>query len=286
MNVMTKIVLGIVTVVLLIAAFIYFTFKSRPSTYDHPAAKKVEISQKWELPNELEEVSGIAWIRDSLVAAVQDEEGIIFIYDLGGSRVIREIPFGEKGDYEGITLVDSTAYVLRSDGVIFEVADFMAPSPKTTEFQTGLKKNLDAEGLCYDPSANRLLIAVKDYSSDSYKPVYAFNLNTKELEEEPALKIDFHDPVFLILDQRRNHKLMRPSEINIHPLTGEYYILEGVIPKLLILDAQGKSRKLLVLDREQFPQAEGLTFSPNGDLYISNESNNQKPNILKVDLDQ
>jgi uncharacterized protein YjiK len=286
MNVMTRIVLGIVAAVLLVAAFIYFTFNSRPSTYDHPAAKKVEISQKWELPKELEEVSGIAWIRDSLVAAVQDEDGIIFIYDLAGSRVIREISFGEKGDYEGISLVDSTAYVLRSDGVLFEVEYFLKPNPRTTKIETGIQKNLDAEGLCYDPSGNRLLIAVKDHTGENFKPVYAFNLATKKLEKEPALRINFDDPVFLILDQRRNHKLMRPSEINIHPLTGEYYILEGVIPKLLILDSQGNSRQLHVLDREQFPQAEGLTFSPNGDLYISNESNNQQPNILKVDLDQ
>ncbi|HSI68977.1 MAG TPA: SdiA-regulated domain-containing protein [Gillisia sp.] len=286
MNKITKIVLGIVAAVLLVAAFIYFSFKSRPSTYEHPAAIKVEIIEKWELPMELEEVSGIAWIDDKRVAAIQDEDGIIFIYDLNSSGIEQEIPFGDRGDYEGITLVDSSAYVLRSDGVLFEVANFLSPFPITTEFQTGLQKNLDAEGLSYDPTGNRLLIAVKDYKNDNFKPVFAFNLNTKKLEEEPALKIDFHDPVFLILDQRRNHKLMRPSEINIHPLTGEYYILEGVIPKLLILDARGKSKKLLVLDREQFPQAEGLTFSPNGDLYISNESNHEKPNILKVDLDE
>ncbi|MCM4158956.1 hypothetical protein FHG64_01675 [Antarcticibacterium flavum] len=282
---MTRIALGIVIAVLLVAAFIYFSFKSRPSTYIHPAAEEVEISQKWELPGELEEVSGIAWIGENQIAAVQDEEGIIFIYDLISSKIIREIPFGERGDYEGITLVDSTAYVLRSDGVLFEVKDFLEPNPQTKIHKTGLKRNLDAEGLCYDPRGNRLLIAIKDHTGKDFKPVYAFSLSGNNLEEEPALKINFDDPVFAILDQRRNHKVLRPSEINIHPVTGEYYILEGVIPKLLILDPQGNSKRLLVLDREQFPQAEGLTFSPNGDLYISNESNNQKPNILKVVLE-
>lgn len=286
MNGITKIVLGIVTAVLLVAAFIYFSFNSRPSTFDHPAARKVGILQKWELPMELEEVSGIAWIKENLIAAIQDEEGIIFIYDLNSSSLVKEVNFGEEGDYEGITLVDSTAYVLRSDGVIFEVENFMEPSPKTRKFLTGINKNMDAEGLCYDSVGNRLLIAVKDHPSDEHKPIFAFNLTSKKLEKQPALKINFDNPAFRILDQRKSHKILRPSEINIHPLTGEYYVLEGVIPKLLILDPQGKSKKLYVLDREQFPQAEGLTFSPDGDLYISNESNNQKPNILKVDLDQ
>lgn len=282
---MTKIAIGIVTAVLLVAAFIYFSFKSRPSSYIHPAAEELEISQKWELPMELEEVSGIAWIDDYKLAAVQDEEGIIFIYDLNSSQIIKKIAFGDKGDYEGIALVDSTAYVLRSDGVLFEVRNFLKPNPNTNVFKTGLGKKLDTEGLCYDPSGNRLLIAIKDHTGENFKPVYAFNLTTKKLEEEPALKIRYDDPVFKILDQRRNHKLMRPSEINIHPLTGDYYILEGVIPKLLILDPQGKTKKLLVLEREQFPQAEGLTFSPSGELYISNEGKDQEPNILKIELD-
>lgn len=282
---MTKIALGIVTAVLLVAAFIYFSFKSRPSSYIHPAAEEVEISQKWELPMELEEVSGIAWMDDNKLAAVQDEEGIIFIYDLISSQIVKEINFGDKGDYEGIALVDSTAYVLRSDGVILEVKNFLEPNPTTTVFKTGLGKKLDTEGLCYDASGNRLLIAVKDHTGGNFKPVYSFDLRTKRLDEEPALQINFDDPVFTILDQRRNHKVMRPSEINIHPLTGDFYILESVIPKLLILDPQGNTKKLLVLDRDQFPQAEGLTFSPSGDLYISNESNDQRPNVLKVKLD-
>ncbi len=36
--------------------------------------------------------------------------------------MVDEIPFGPSGDYEGIAINGTTAYVLRSDGVILKLS--------------------------------------------------------------------------------------------------------------------------------------------------------------------
>src|SRR5690606_38986530 len=123
------------------------------------------------------EVSGIAYLGDDRIAAVQDEDGIIFIYDLNQSAIINEIKFGKPGDYEGIAIVSSSAYVLRSDGTIFEVKNFESDHPVTTPYVTDLKDQFNYEGLCFDKKNNRLLIAAKEKAKDKYKPVFAFNLD-------------------------------------------------------------------------------------------------------------
>ncbi|MEH6408144.1 MAG: hypothetical protein V7767_12765, partial [Leeuwenhoekiella sp.] len=59
----------------------------------------------------------------------------------------------------------------------------------------------------------------------------------------------------------------------------------GVRPKLLVLDKNGKPKHVYKLDHDDFNQPEGLTFSPSGKLYISNEGHKDPGNILEVELD-
>ena len=57
----------------------------------------------------------------------------------------------------------------------------------------------------------------------------------------------------------------------IHPITGEYYVLEGVRPKLLIIDRDGHLKNAYFLEKAMFPQPEGITFNEEGILFISSE---------------
>lgn len=282
---MNKIAYLIVLGAFIIVGIIYFSFKAKSPFDIFTEGEMVTIEQKWELPLVLEEISAIAYLEDNRIAAVQDEEGIIFIYNLAQSKIEEQIPFADKGDYEGIALVGETAYVLRSDGVIFEIENFRRSSVSTITYETGLKPAYNSEGLCYDKNNNRLLIAIKDKVGEDLKPIFAFDLKSKKLQQEPVFNLNFNDSIFSDLSQRRNDRMFRPSEINIHPQTGEIYILEGTVPKLLVLDSTGTPLNLTVLNPKQFPQAEGLTFSPSGEMFISNESANEASNILKVNLD-
>ncbi len=61
------------------------------------------------------------------MACVQDERGIVFVYDIGSQKIVDEVRFGSKGDYEGLTKFDSKLFVLRSDGKLYEAVQPEAP---------------------------------------------------------------------------------------------------------------------------------------------------------------
>ncbi|MEX2349988.1 MAG: SdiA-regulated domain-containing protein [Flavobacteriaceae bacterium] len=278
----SKALIIIVFVIVGLAVALYMHFDTAQIPYEH--AKTVTIQKKWELPEILDEVSGIVYFGDQKIAAVQDEKGIIFIYNLNTSSIEKEIPFGEDGDYEGITLVGNTAYVLKSDGTLSQVANFMGNQAQTTVYESPFKKGSNFEGLCYDRKHNRLLLALKENGESDSKPVYAFDLTTKTFNKEPVFTLRSDDPILATSSKKKKKPALYPSEINIHPETGKVFILEGVRPKLLILDAAGTMETLYVLDRKQFPQAEGLTFGSQNEVFISNEGSGGTPNLLHVKL--
>lgn len=280
---MQKMAFIIVLGVLLCVGLVYLSFDSSP-TWNSPAAREVEVLEKWELPDILEEVSGIFLLENNRMACVQDEQGVIYIFDLNTSSIEKKINFADIGDFEGLTIVGSTAYILRSDGIIFEVPEYDSGSPKTIQHDLNLPANYDFEGLTHDEVNNRLLLAMKEKAGKEFKPVFGFDLATQQLQKEPVYKIHFNDPVFEILERKRSDKIIKPSEIKVHPITGEIYILEAENPQLLILDPSGKAKTLHVFKEEQFPQPEGMDINSNGDIYISNEANKAPANILKIKL--
>src|SRR5512136_1802264 len=75
------------------------------------------------LPDILHEVSGIVCIDSSTIACVQDEKGTLYFYNLADKKILSELKFFSKGDYEGIARVFDTIFVLRSDGLLIEISD-------------------------------------------------------------------------------------------------------------------------------------------------------------------
>lgn len=272
---------------LVAGVIIFFSFK-RKSSENLKAEIKYQIIQKWELPEDLEEVSGIVWIKNNLIACVQDEEGKIFVYNLKSSKVENSISFAGSGDYEGITVIEDDAFVLRSDGVIFEVVDFMGANPQVKEFVTKANQlpEINIEGLCADPANNRLLLAVKERKdSPSHKEIFAFDLDRKDSEKNPLYRVNLADPIFSEVNEKLENKFS-PGEIGIHPQTGEHFILDGSRPKLLIAGEGNAPKELFMFRLEDFPNPEGLTFNPEGDLFISNEAEDAPANILQVKLNR
>ena len=246
--------------------------------------ENIEIRHVWDVPEILKEISAISYIDEHRFACIQDELGKIFIYNTDTGKIEKEITFGESGDYEGLALNENTAYVLRADGQIFEISNYMFDNRTTKEHQTPLTKKQDTEGLAFDKENNRLLVAIKESDSESYKGIYEFDLNTYKMKTQPVLKIDLDNPAFDgIKSGKKSDSKMQPSEIGIHPKTGNIYITDGAKPKLLIMDKSGKIISLTELKDKEFSQPEGLTFSPEGRLFISNEGSKKPGNILEID---
>jgi uncharacterized protein YjiK len=253
-----------------------------------PPSAEIKVLERWELPEVLTEVSGIEYLGGTRFACIQDEQGTVFIYNTASGRIEKQVPFAGAGDFEGIAVDGHTAWVVQSDGKLYEVANFQSAKPTVRTYATSLTANHDVEGLTYDKKNDRLLLAIKgeEPGSSDYKGIYAFDLDAKKFASEPVLKINLADPVFGSLKEKKRTNLMQPSEIEIHPQTGDIYVSEGASPKLLVMDGDGTKKKLYTLNRADFPQSEGLAFSPEGDLFISNEGKGGKGTIVKVAIDK
>lgn len=269
---MGKIKFWTITAIILVAGLVFFGFNDLlPSTKGDPV--RYDVVKRWELPSELREISAIAWLATDKLAAIQDEDGIIYIYDLKMKKVIETIKFGSGGDFEGLAIVDDDAYVLESNGRISEISNFETPDRTVNQYDTGFSSDNDMETLAFDEAQNRLLIAPKDrdLDSDRTKGVYAFSLDTKTMNMKPVLSIDLGDKILKRFRENDLSETFRPSDLAIHPETKYIYVLEGAKPKLLILDADGNPKSAFSFDKRIFRQPEGITFSPDGRLFIASE---------------
>lgn len=252
------------------------------------------------LPEILHEISGLTYIDSSIFACIQDEDGILFFYDLEKSKIVKQYTFFTQGDYEGITRVGNTLYVLRSDGFLFEIENYELKNFEVRSYDTGIPAT-NNEGLCYDKGHNRLLIACKGKigKGKEFKDervIYGFDLQTKKLNQEPAYEFDLkkiiafasaNNPDIRTKTRKKKGKSVtqpfirfRTSDIGIHPVTKELYALSGPDHMLLIFSAQGNIEHIEQLDSELFMKAEGITFNKSGDVLISNEGRDKKPTVL------
>ena len=274
-------VIGIIAIVLGIAGIVAFSFskKFEKEVAQNAISKKAySIEQKWELPEILEEISGITYFALNRIACVQDEDGTIFIYDLEKEVIEKEIDFGGSGDYEALTVIENDAFVLRSDGVLFEVKNFQH-APKTVEYDPGIDHSINFEGLCLSKDARKLLMITKDEDGNNdVRNIYSFHLGSRTFDKEPFSRLEIEKGIF------KNYEgSFRPSEIEINPSTREFYILDGRNPRLLILNSSLKVLEMIPFDEDEFEQPEGITFG-NGKLFISNEAGKNAGNILQVQL--
>jgi hypothetical protein len=251
------------------------------------------------LPAVLREVSGIVLTDTASLACIQDENGIVFFYDLKLKKITRQIDFGPAGEYEGLAMAADTLYVLRSDGLLYGIKDFRSENFNVVSYHTEIPSK-DNEGLCYDSQNLRLLIACKektgknDLSKDE-RYIFGFDLATGRLSRDPVYSfnmkemLDFASANKIALPMRGKKK--GPPEpylnfhscaIGIHPLTNMLYILSADDFMLFEFDMGGKIKRIIPLNRGLYNQAEGIAFRNNGDLIISNEGMKKGPGSLRL----
>lgn len=243
------------------------------------------------LPPVLHEVSGIAIIDSIYVACVQDENGIVFIVDARNGEVRDKFTFHLPGDYEGITRDARTLYVLRSDGVLFQILLNGFSGSLKKSFALGIPRH-DNEGLCYDRKSNRLLIVPKhkpgkESENEGKHPAFGFDLRSESLLEKPVFGLDlkgikkFADENNIEPAGNDSKIRVKPSAIGIHPVTNELYVLSAASGMLFVFDARGAIGHIEKLDKGIFNMPEGISFFENGDMLISNEGRNRAPTILR-----
>ena len=266
--------------------------------YDLSSPDKIFI-----LPPSLYEISGITELDANSIACVQDENGLVFIYDLNKGQVTRQFIFGAEGDYEGITRVNQTLYVLRSDEVIIEIKSFNSDKYERKAFLAKFPGK-DAESICYYKENNILLLIPKEVLDDKSldkdkRYIYSFDLNSKEILKDPFMVLDLDEIDKFAIDnaikvpmKKKKDKKDKPdikmhiSAMGIHPFTNNLYAISGSERLLFVFTMDGSIEWIEKLNKDLFPQPEGITFLPDGDLLISNEGRNGSPTLLRFAYNQ
>jgi hypothetical protein len=241
------------------------------------------FSEKMELDDKLHEISGMAFLPGTeTMLAENDEKGTIYTVDFKNKTIEpNKMKFGGKGDYEDIVHTDSIEYLLVSTGSVVEVK-MGKDSVDTKEFTLGIGGTNEFESMYLDSSKKALILLCKqcDHEKDKKRAAYRYDLKTKTFSDSVVYEIDIASIQKLLNDDKAEFK---PSAAAINPVTHKLFIIASVGKVLVIASPDGTVEQVFRLDPQLFNQPEGMTFAPNGDLYISNEGGTGIATILKFD---
>ncbi|MBN1339313.1 MAG: SdiA-regulated domain-containing protein [Bacteroidales bacterium] len=249
-------------------------------------------SQKANLPDVLEEVSGVSYYDENTLACIQDERGVVWFVDPATGNIKDTLRFGADHDYEDIEVVKGEIWALLSNGLLYRIGN-VSPGKdiKVKILKTGLSEANNTEGLCYDPVENELLIACKEdpfinvEEKTPLRAIYAYNPDKEWPDPVPRYLINTDTLKSLITGYAKasGAKIregdaeddkpgkFRPSAVAVHPVTHEIYVLASTGKKLLVMDRNSNILAVTGLDPAMFPKPEGICFSTDGTLYISSE---------------
>ena len=243
----------------------------------------------FELEKELREISGLATFQDGTLAAIEDETGDLFILDPASGEVVSQKKFGKKGDYEAVEVAGDRLFILRSDGRLFEFSDWSGEEIEPEEHKLGVPKNCDAEGLAFH--SGRLLLSCKEDGGKDVgkaKAIFGVDVNSKDVTGEPVFTLDprrysasksdnaVNEAVRSALADRIDLSGFKPSDLAVHPMTGELFIISSVRAAIIALGRNGEVTKFWSLPDGLMEQPEGIAFLSNGDMWLASEAGSRK----------
>ena len=224
------------------------------------------------LPGYLDEISGIAYYpKDKSLFAITDEKGWLYKIFLSGNMAIEKWKFGRKSDFEDVVLADSTFYILKSTGELASLRFYTHDSIATKVYTPPLTGKNEFEILYLDEEQHRLILLCKQCVADDNNSLtaLAFDLSSLTFSSKPAYVIDIRK-IETLMDEKKVR--FKPSAAAIHPITGRLYIISAINKVLVVADQNGTPQNVYKINPKLYKQPEGMTFTPEGHLFISNES--------------
>jgi hypothetical protein len=224
------------------------------------------------LKTDLDELSGIYYYpKDTSVFAINDELGVLYKIYLRKQIKIKKWKFSSDADYEDLTFKDSTFYALTSSGGIKSFQFVNGDHIEVRDCGKAIGGRNEFETLYYDDFYEKLVLVCKDCETDSKKVVsaYSYNPDDETFSEDAFYQINTDDIAHVLGSDKIKFK---PSAAAIHPITKDLYLVSAVNKAIVVADRDGNVKSAFYLDPILFKQPEGLTFTPDGDMLIANES--------------
>lgn len=249
-----------------------------------PAGYNLGRPEVTQLGKVLNEISGICLDRETgNLLAVSDSKEQVFEMDLASTK-LREytgkvVP--KESDLEDIVKVNSVLYLLKGGGAIVEVPEKATDTTGVKTYTLGLGGTNDFETIYHDPTAKGLVVVCKSCAHEKgtgERTAYRFDLETKTFDTTELYTISKSD-VRTVL--KSGNAKLDPSAAAIHPVNKRVYMLSSAGNLLVVIDTRGKVAEVFALNPELFPQAEGIAFAQNGDMYITNEAKYGRATLLR-----
>jgi len=252
-------------------------------------------SEKYLLPYVLEEISGLTYVKNGRVLAIDDETGKVFEYNLNTKEIIHSIKFHKPDDYEGIEYVNDTVYILRSDGDIFSFPYTEEKEVDADKIETKLSGKNDTEGLGYNPETGNLLIACKEKGEigedikGKARAIYHYDIKREKVKKDPfsvisAKRLEKFWESKKDFDYETDRIKFKPSGIAFNPIDKNFYIIASIGKLLVVVNANGEIVNTYPLYPGLLGQPEGICFNEQGDLFISSEGEGDRGYILKFPI--
>lgn len=250
--------------------------------YTYPEGYDLGKPQKMELGKVLNEISGISYnANDSSLLAISDSKKKIIEINLQRQK-LRDYTgdiIGPDQDIEAIVNMEYSVFLLSSKGLIYEVSLKSGDSNRVTSYPFWSTESNDFETLYYDDSTNGLIMLCKSCAFDKGKQrrsSFRFDLSNRTFDTIAYYIISTDEVKRIAKDDNANFD---PSEAAINPVNKKLFILSSAGNLLVIANRNGKPEKVINLNPDEHPQAEGIAFAPDGDMFITNEGKYGTPTL-------
>jgi uncharacterized protein YjiK len=228
---------------------------------------------RWVMPRRLAEISGLALTADGRLLAHGDETGRVYEIDYRRGVLTKQFSVGHpevRGDFEAITVVDSSIYLLTSKGKLYQFREGKdGESVDYKVIETKLGNECEFEGLAYDPNLKSLLLACKHvYAKKLAGSLVIFRWKLGETGDAALSTLAV--PLAQVIGANQWARV-RPSDITVDPKTGNYVLVASLERALIVLTPTGQVVSAGPL-MGKHPQAEGVAITRDGILIVSDEA--------------
>lgn len=258
--------------------------------FDSPAGYDFNNPVVYKMPEELMEISGIAFApgTNDTMYAIQDEDGKLFYWKNGKPEILSHAKFGKHGDFEDVAITNIYAFILKSDGTLlqFPRAEIAAGTISNVKEWAGLVPAGEYESLYADNEQKELYILCKTCAADKSSGTLSGYILGISDDGTIGLKSNFMINTGDLGQQKKKQKArVHPSAMAFNKKNQEWYLLSSINKKLIIADRSWNVKQAISLNSSLFPQPEGISFDSDNNLYISNEAGNSSAGtVLKFVL--
>jgi uncharacterized protein YjiK len=244
-----------------------------------PKNKVVLTSKEYDLDNPkilklndaLAEISGIYfYAKDSSVFAISDERGSLYKIHLKPPYNVEKWKFSAAKDYEDLFMLDDKFYILTSNGNITTLKFSPAGDTIYRQLDKAPWEKNEFESLYYDLVSKKFTMICKDCDEDKKAMVSTFNYDPETNEFSKSTLQIATEKIAMQLGEKKIK--FKPSAAAINPKTGDLWIISAINQILVTATSAGEVINVYTLDPKLYTQPEGISFTPWGDLLISNEA--------------